>query len=151
MHVLNNLICNGVIAQLVDKKRKLGKGAYSTGKIEKNNPKTEDFYSVSETQEIYICVNATNKEHTCDYGICRNCYIQNDDARRGNRSRRKDFDIDDSACNHKCLHSLQQFFDREFFKKEYMQQVKERNIAWTSRCGLCNIQFVATTKKGKLV
>ena len=95
-------------------------------------------------------MNATNKEHECDFGMCRHCYSKNDKS-KGKRSKRQDYDVDDSECNHKCLHSLQQFFDREFFRKEYMTQIKARNIAWTSKCAICGIQFVAQNKKGTII
>ena len=140
-----------VTAQFIQKKRKMGtlQQAVKPAVVERPS-ELDNIYAVSENQEVYVCINATNKEHECDYGMCRSCYFRNEPS-RGKRSRRKDYDIDDSECNHKCLHTLQQFFDREFFKKDYMQQIKERKIAWTSKCGICGVLFVAQNKKGKIM
>ena len=107
-----------------------------------------DTYSVSESKEIYLCINATNKEHSCNFGLCRHCYLKHEPT-RGSRRRRND--EDDSSCNHRNYSSLHQFFDKQFFTIKYMEQVAKRKIAWTSHCNECGIKFVCTGRNGNIV
>ena len=107
----------------------------------------EKLYSVNESECIYICQNATNKEHECDFGICEPCYLKNAPTRS---SRKRKQDVDDSICNHSCISSLQQFFDDQYFEKDYIANCKKRNIAWTTKCAQCNARFVSMTRNGKV-
>ena len=105
-------------------------------------------YPVSERKEIYLCINATNKEHDCKFGLCRQCYLNHSPTRK---IRRKRSDEDSSCCNHGSLSSLHQFFDKQFFTLKYMEQVKKRQIAWTTNCNECQIKFVCTDRSGKII
>ena len=116
-------------------------------KVEVKTNNTSKLYSVSETQEIYLCINAKNQEHDCDFGLCRDCYLKNEPSRKASR---KKVDVNESSCNHKCFSSLQQFFDKQFFTSKYMDQVKRRSIAWTSNCKKCGIKFVSMGRNGKI-
>ena len=108
----------------------------------------QKLYAVSDTQEVYLCINATNKEHSCDFGLCRDCYLKDVPTRI---KRRRTTDVDDSLCNHKCFASLHQFFDKQFFAKDYMEQVKKRNISWTSHCAKCKAKFVSMGRNDNIV
>ena len=105
-------------------------------------------YSVSETQEVYLCINATNKEHECDFGLCRDYYLKNVPTRS---KRRRKTDEDDSICNHNCLPSLYQFFDKHFFAKDNMEQIKKRGITWISHCAKCKTKFISKNWKGAVL
>ena len=105
-------------------------------------------YPVSESTEIYLCVNATNKEHHCKFGICGKCYTNKSPTKK---RRNKRSDEDSSCCNHRNVSSLHQFFDKQFFTVKYMEQVKKREIAWTSHCNECKIKFVCTDRNGKII
>ena len=106
-------------------------------------------YAVSERNEIYVCVNATNKEHDCKFGLCSVCYDEKAPSKRSPRKRKSV--VDDSSCNHKCYSTLHQFFDNQFFTKKYMAQILKRNIAWTSHCNECNIKFVTKGRNGRII
>ena len=110
--------------------------------------KTGEYYSVSDDQEVYLCINATNKEHDCEFGLCRDCYEKK--ASPSRKTTRRKPDIDDSTCNHECYSSLDQFFDKQFFTTKYMESVKRRGIAWVSNCNYCNIKFVSMGRNGKI-
>ena len=112
----------------------------------KNN--NRQHYSVSEKQEVYLCANATNKEHNCKFGLCRDCYLKHEPSRKTRT--RKSPEKDDSMCTHKCYTSLQQFFDKQFFTSKYMEQTQNRGIAWTSHCDECGVKFVSMGRNGKI-
>ena len=48
----------------------------------------EMLYPVSERKEIYVCINATIKEHDCKFGLCRDCYCKHAPS-RSSRKRKK--------------------------------------------------------------
>ena len=108
----------------------------------------ESLYAVSESKEIYVCINATNKEHDCKFGLCRDCYCKHAPSRS---SRKRKSDDDDSSCSHKCYSTLHQFFDNQFFTTKYMAQIVKRKIAWTSHCSECNIKFVTKGRNGRII
>ena len=122
----------------MDKRKSMGMGyiiplrteqtkMVTTNQTMKDKSKNTDknIYSVNETKCIYICQNATNKEHECDFGICKPCYVKEAPKKL---SRKRKQDVDDSICNHLCISSLQQFFDKQYFEKDYIANCKKRDI-----------------------
>ena len=112
-----------------------------------NQERNAKYYSVSEKKEVYLCVNALNKEHDCDFGLCRDCYLKKEPKRKRRTKRTED---DDSRCKHKCYASLHQFFDKQFFNRKYINQLKQRDIAWTTFCSICKVKFVSTGRNGQI-
>ena len=107
-------------------------------------------YAVSESQGVYLCINAINKEDSCDFGLCGECYSKKAPSR--NRSNRgKSYDEDASICNHKYFASLHQFFDKQFFAKDYIKQTENRNIRWSKNCSACGVKFVARNRNGTII
>ena len=118
-----------------------------TSSTDESHNNSKNVYSVNETQCIYICQNATNKEHECDFGICKPCYVKEAPKKL---SRKRKQDVDDSICNHLCISSLQQFFDKQYFEKDYIANCKKRDISWTTNCAKCNARFVSMNRNGKM-
>lgn len=102
-------------------------------------------YKVSSESCVWLCPNASTKDHHCEFALCDKCYMEIAPTRKRRRGMLpKNMDQQgEGRCNHKAILSLVQFFDAQYFTNAWKNKMNMENGFFPTACNKCNRNLVS--------
>ena len=101
----------------------------------------EDIVLCNESNPVWVCKHTMDVRHVCKYLLCRKCFetklVEDSTQGRNKRTRTKDYDDNDTECNHSSA-DLQVYNCNGYFSESYIQKkLEEENSNYPTICSGC--------------
>ena len=109
---------------------------------EDDNEIEQDIVLCNESNPVWICKHTMDVRHVCKYLLCRKCFetklVEDRTQGRNKRTRTKDYDDNDTGCNHSSAADLQVYNCNGYFSESYIKKkTEEENSNYPTICSGC--------------